>query len=522
MLKYLTAIIVGALSVAAYAPLEWWWLMPLCLAVLFQLLQNSKQWPAAKLAFLFSLGQFGVGASWAYVSLQTYGNMPVWMAGIAVFLFVVSYSLVMGLVGFLYAHFGEYKGQESVKNIVFFASLWVLAEWSRSLLFTGFPWLDVGYTQTTQWLSGYAPLGSVYFVSFVTVLAATMLCAVVRNTLSKLGVNSVSEPANSKSIIAYGIALLVLLAGGAYLQTIQWSKPTGQNFEVAIVQANVSVDQKWLHQNQSQIINDYIEQIGQFSADLVILPETALPVPLHQTDERLWNILRGQNKAILSGVVERDLVNKKIYNSANLVCGSSTETAQITQGSFYQGQQIYRKQHLVPFGEYLPLRSLLDWLLTYLQIPMSDFSSGQGGQSLSCEGLEISLSICYEDAFAAEMRTALLEQSQSGVLVNISEDAWFGDSLAPHQRVQMAQMRAIELARPMLRSANSGPSTFIDFQGKVLATTKQFEKDSMLVKVKPRQGDTPFLRLGMWIILFCFSFAAAMILLPLARRRLLN
>ena len=288
------------------------------------------------------------------------------------------------------------------------------------------------------------------------------------------------------------------------------------------MQANVSVDQKWLHQNQSQIINDYIEQIGQFSADLVILPETALPVPLHQTDERLWNILRGQNKAILSGVVERDLVNKKIYNSANLVCGSSTGTAQITQGSFYKGQQIYRKQHLVPFGEYLPLRALLDWLLTYLQIPMSDFSSGQGGQSLSCEGLEISLSICYEDAFAAEMRTALLEQSQSGVLVNISEDAWFGDSLAPHQRVQMAQMRAIELARPMLRSANSGPSTVIDFQGKVLATTKQFEKDSMLVKVKPRQGDTPFLRLGMWIILFCFSFAAAMILLPLARRRLLN
>ena len=522
MFKYLVAIIIGALSVAAYAPLEWWWLMPLCLAGLFQLLRNAKQWQASKLAFLFSLGQFGVGASWAYVSLQEYGNMPVWMAGIAVFLFVASYSLVMGLVGFVYSRFSEHKGQENVINIAFFAALWVLAEWSRSILFTGFPWLDVGYSQTTQWLSGFAPLGSVYLVSFVTVFASAMLCVVVRHVLGKLGVKGLIESNNGKIAISYGIALVFLLSSGAYLQTIQWSKATGKSFEVAIVQANVSVDQKWLSENQSQIVSDYVDQISQYSADLVILPETALPVPLHQTDERLWNILRGQNKAILSGVVERDLINNKIYNSANLFCGSLSATSQTENSSFYQGQQIYRKQHLVPFGEYLPLRSLLNWLLTYLQIPMSDFSAGKGVQSLNCEGLDISLSICYEDAFASEMRNAVVKNNHNGILINISEDAWFGDSLAPHQRVQMAQMRAIELARPMLRSANSGPSTHIDFQGKVLATTKQFQKDSMQVSVMPRVGETPFMRFGMWIILLCFVFTAAMLSLLLLRRRLSN
>ena len=525
MFKYLIAIIVGAVSVAAYAPLEWWWLMPLCLAVLFQLMRNAKEWQASKLVFLFSLGQFGVGASWVYVSLQTYGNMPVWMASIAVFFFVVAYSLVIGFAGFLYSRFSEHHGQESVKNIVLFASLWVLAEWSRSILFTGFPWLDVGYSQTTQWLSGYAPLGSVYLVSFVTVLVSAMLSVFLRRLGVELSMRflktqsvsnvSMNNVVSKKLIIFYVGTIAVLVGSGAYLRTIHWSSATGQSFEAVIVQGNVSVDQKWLNDNQSQIVSDYVDQINQYSADLVILPETALPVALHQTDERLWNILRGQNKALLSGVIERDLVSNKIYNSANLVCGSFSGASQSTQGSFYQGQQIYRKQHLVPFGEYLPLRDLLGWLLNYLQIPMSDFSAGQAIQSLSCEGLDISLSICYEDAFAAEMRNAIVKNSQNGVLINISEDAWFGDSLAPHQRVQMAQMRAIELARPMLRSANSGPSTYIDFQGNVLATTKQFQKDSMQVSVMPRLGKTPFIHFGMWIIYGCLMLVICFIVMPI-------
>lgn len=522
MKAYLIAIIAGALSVAAYAPLEWWWLMPLCLGILFQLLQNTKQFNGFRLAFLFSLGQFGVGASWVYVSLQTYGNMPVWMAAIAVFFFVAACASLTGLMGFIYARYNGSLQQYGLNSILFFTVLWVLAEWSRSILFTGFPWLDIGYSQTTQWLSGYAPIGSVYLVSFVTVFVAALLCIVVRYVIATnagaflhSSVN-ISANVNRNTALSYGVIAVFLIAGGAFLRTIQWSQALEKSYQVVIVQANVSVDQKWLRQNQSPIINDYIDQISQYNADLVILPETALPVSLHQTDDRLWRLLRGQNKALLSGVVERDLIKGEIYNSANLVCDGfvkqdESNKSQEQQSSFYQGEQIYRKQHLVPFGEYLPLRNLLNWVLAYLQIPMSDFSAGEQGNSLNCDQLEVSVSICYEDAFASEMRHALLNNKQSGMLVNISEDAWFGNSLAPHQRVQMAQMRAIELARPMLRSANSGPSTFIDFQGKLRATTAQFQQDSMQVEVTPRQGDTPFLRFGLWIIVVCLIFFVGLI-----------
>lgn len=519
MISYVLAAIAGVVSVAAYAPLELWWLMPICIAVIFQLLQSSPPKKAFIQAFLFGLGQFGVGASWVYVSLQTYGNMPVWMAAIAVFLFVASYAAMAGIMGYFYARFGASLKAYSYKNIVFFSALWVIAEWLRSLLFTGFPWLDIGYSQTTQWLSGYAPLGSVYLVSFVTVLVSIAALVLFRNVTSLLGVIQLNHVGLRSAIISF-LVVVILTASGGMLQTVEWSQSAGKSYKVAIVQANVPVDQKWLRKNQAAIINDYVDQIERYEADLVILPETALPVSLHQTDPRLWQLLKGKNNAILAGVIEQDLDQGKLYNSANLVCGSAGSQTQTAAGSFYQGEQIYRKQHLVPFGEYLPLRALLNWLLKFLQIPMSDFTAGSSGQSLSCEGLDIGLSICYEDAFASGMRGSLPKNSQNGILVNISEDAWFGDSLAPHQRVQMAQMRAMELARPMLRSANSGPSTHINFQGKVLASTKQFQKDSMLVEVAPRKGDTPFMRYGMWIIFVCFGIVLSIISRQvLARKR---
>ena len=521
MIFYCIAVLFGALSVTAYAPLEWWFLMPVCIAVIFQLLQKKTPKQAFWCAFLFGLGQFGVGASWVYVSLQTYGNMPVWMAGVAVFLFVASYASLTGVMGFVYAKFSQISSAFSYKNIVFFAALWVIAEWSRSILFTGFPWLDIGYSQTTQWLSGYAPLGSVYLVSFVCVLVSVLLLIVVRHIfyllLGELQASSLEAGSLKKTLFSACLAFM-LISIGAFLQTKQWSQASGKSYQVVIIQGNVDINQKWQQENQSAIINDYVDQIAAYSADLVILPETALPVSLHQTHHQLWQLLKGNNNAILSGIVEQDIVGGNFYNSANLVCGNEPVKPQPSNANFYQGEQIYRKQHLVPFGEYLPLRSVLNWLLEYLQIPMSDFSSGSGVQELKCDGLEIGLSICYEDAFASGMRRSLPKDSQNGILVNISEDAWFGDSLAPHQRVQMAQMRAIELARPMLRSANSGPSTHIGFRGEVLASTKQFQKDSLLVDVQPREGDTPFMRFGLWIVLFSFFFAVIVISLQIFRK----
>ena len=499
-MPFLIAFLIGMLSVASYAPLELWWLMPICLAALYHLVVNASPKKAFLLGFIFAFGQFGVGVSWVYVSLQTYGNMPIWMASLAVIGFVGLCAVVTAIAICSYSFLRFPK--IGMLNAVLFSSLWVMSEWIRSVLFTGFPWLDVGYSQTTQLLSAFAPLGSVYLVSFVSVLISVNIWLSVFHYLKN---SQFKKRISDKGFIASAMLIFLFIMFGLVLQNVTWSQATGDKISVAIVQANVSIEEKWQRELQSKILADYFQLINQYQADLVVLAETALPVNLHQTDSEFWKQLKGQNNAILSGIVERDLIRNKIYNSANLVCGQTPSSNSKEKNDFYHGEQIYRKQHLVPFGEYLPMRSLLTWVLDYLQIPMSDFSAGDRGQTLECQGLNIVLSICYEDAFAAELRRSMRRNSNNSVLINISEDAWFGDSLAPHQRVQMAQMRAIEFSRPMLRSANSGPSSYINFQGDIVATTSQFVKDTILVEVQGRTGQTLFAKYGLWIIYFCFA-----------------
>ena len=236
----------------------------------------------------------------------------------------------------------------------------------------------------------------------------------------------------------------------------------------------------------------------------MVWPETALPLYIQQTDADFWNYITPTNTTLLTGIIDSPSLPQgsldESYNAAVLSCEGQT--------------QVYRKRHLVPFGEYLPLRFLFNWVLEYLELPMSDFSSWNGAQNLKCGAINMGLSICYEDAFAAEYREFV---GDATVLINISEDAWFGDSLAPHQRRQMAQMRARELSRPMVRSANSGPSLFIDHRGALLEATAQFEVATLSRSVQPHTGDTLFKRFGNWVVYASFILILALSIL--ARRR---
>jgi len=234
-------------------------------------------------------------------------------------------------------------------------------------------------------------------------------------------------------------------------------------------------------------------------SQLIIWPETALPLNVQQTNASFWASVTPEGSEVLAGVMDSPNVNDRneIYNAALLTCNG-------------QEPIVYRKQHLVPFGEYLPLRFMFNWVLEYLQLPMSDLSSWDGVQTLDCgESIKIGLSICYEDAFANEYRQSV---GDATVLVNISEDAWFGDSFAPHQRKQMAQMRAAELARPLVRSANSGPSLFIDTKGEILIETAQFEVAIESYSVQPHMGETPYKRFGNWVVLLSMFVLAANLL----------
>jgi len=470
----------GAFMVIGFAPFGFFLAPFISLATLFYLWRDGHARDNFFKGLAFGFGLYLAGVSWVYVSLSTYGGMPLWMGSIAVLGFAGVLALIIAILGLVHHYVvpkSDSKGEGLLFHSLVLASLWTIFEWTKSWLLTGFPWLDVGYTQTNSWLFGLAPVGGVYLVSFVVVAisGASMLAISHRKCLVPIALSG------------------ALIVTSYFLNSLNWSTPVGDSLRVGVVQGNVPIDEKW----QAEYRNNVIEKLAKLSfdlnqkavLDLLVWPETALPVYFQQTDDRFWRSITPPGTALLTGLIDSsETDSEQLYNAAVLICGDKN--------------QLYRKRHLVPFGEYLPLRFLFDWVLDYLELPMSDFASWQGQQALSCgESIKVGLSICYEDAFAAEYRAHVGEAT---ILVNISEDAWFGDSLAPHQRTQMAQMRARELARPMIRSSNPGPSFVIDHLGKIKTISEQYQAVSFAEIVQPHTGDTPFKRYGSWIIYVSF------------------
>jgi len=470
--------VLGGLQVLAFAPFEYWPVAFLSLGLYFYLLRLLKPKAAFLAGLTYGYGLYGVGVSWVYVSLATYGGMPVWMGSIAVLGFAGILALFVACASALTAFLFP-----SRYRMLALALIWVVFEWMKSWVLTGFPWLDIGYTQTPTWLFSWASIGGVYLVSLMVVLISAFLAL----TLSY----GFQRQIRQTSICVSAIIVIIMLS--FFSDRLEWSSPVGSEIHVGVIQANVPINQKWQTGIRDRVISNYRALSQQLQTehkvDLLVWPETALPLYMQQTDTDFWNDVTPKNTALLTGILDSPSITRgdleESYNAAAFSCGGQV--------------QVYRKRHLVPFGEYLPMRFLFNWVLEYLELPMSDFSSWQGSQSLACEGFNVGLSICYEDAFAAEYRESV---GAATLLVNISEDAWFGDSFAPHQRRQMAQMRARELSRPMVRSANSGPSLFINERGELIAETAQFEIATISRAMQPQEGETPFKRFGNWVIAF--------------------
>lgn len=480
----LASFVLGGLSVLSFAPFEWWWLSFFTLAGLFYFLWTSNTKASFLIGFFFGLGLYLFGASWVYVSLSTYGGMPLWMGAIAVLGFTSLLSLFIGAFAWTCSRFFPAK---SFIRLIAFIVFWPIFEWLKSWVLTGFPWLDFGYSQTPSWLFAWAPLGGLYLIS--------LLVAVIAVSLVYIG------PSRAKSLLP----VFMIVTTSWWLNSLQWSQAVGEALEIGIIQANVDLEAKWQADNRQSVIRRYSQLSKELNEkgrlDLIVLPETALPIYIHQLDQSFWDDFKPKGVALLAGLLDISATDKsdfdQVYNAAALVCGNEA--------------QVYRKRHLVPFGEYLPLRFLFDWVLEYLQLPMSDMASWQGIQSLTCgDAINIGLSICYEDAFSSEYQSHV---GDATLLINISEDAWFGDSLAPHQRQQMAQMRARSLSRPMVRSANSGPSTFINERGLKIIETQQFSLQTVSHSVQPQTGETPFKRWGIWPIYLCLILAGVLLFL---------
>jgi apolipoprotein N-acyltransferase len=464
------ALFAGLALPLAFAPFSLFPVAVLSAAALFTAWRGAAPARAAWRGFLYGLGAFGAGVSWVYVSLHDFGNMPPLLAGVTVALFVALLALFPALAGWLQARLcGARAGMCA---LLVQPAAWVLCEWVRGWAFTGFPWLSLGYSQVATPLAGLAPVAGVHGVSLAAAFTAAALAALAGARLRRVA-----------AVLLAAAAVWVLAAAAG---SVQWTHPAGSVLRAALVQGNVPLERKWQPRERDAIIDHYLGLTAAAEpADLVLWPEAAVPGFVHELDARFWSRMQrltAQGGAVMFGALERDLQQpgQPYYNVVVAVDAN--------------GRRAYRKRHLVPFGEYLPMSDLLGWLLDYLHIPMSDFSPWRGAQgALTAAGVPVGVSICYEDAFPGDVRRAL---PQAAVLANFSEDAWFGDSLGPRQRLDMARMRALETGRPMLRVANTGISAAYDARGREIARSRQFVVDVLKVRVQPRGGATPYVLTG--------------------------
>ena len=490
----LLAFLAGALLPLAFAPFSLYPIAVLAPALLFYLWLNSSPLDAAWRGFAFGLGQFGIGVSWVYVAIHETGGTPAVIAGLLTLIFVAFLALVPALVGYLTSRLRQGRPiGGAMLALIWLPAWWVAGEWLRGWLFTGFPWLNLGYSMIDAPLRGFAPLLGVYGISLAVALSAGALLWLWQGRLRG-------------ALVA--LPLLLGLWGGGYgLSQHEWTQPVGEPLRVTLIQGNVPQSTKWDPEAVTYRLQTYADlSYENFNnSDLIIWPENAITVFHHQIEEEYFAPLaeaaRDSGTDLILGVPELD------------VDGVSYYTTMMSLGSH---NAFYRKRHLVPFGEYMPI-GFLRGLITFFDLPMSSFSPGSDDQPLlEAAGHKVAATVCYEDAFGEEMRDFLPEAT---LLVNGSNNAWYGDSLAPHQHLQISRMRAAETGRPMLRATTNGISALIDESGGIQVRSRQFERDVIRGVVQGRGGETPFIQFGNWVVALIVLGALLLLCKPHRSRR---
>lgn len=485
----LLLLVCGALLPLAFAPYD----IPLAavfsMACLFLLWQQVPPREAAWRGYCFGLGMFGHGVGWIQVSIHQFG-LPLYSFSVTMTaLFVAFMALYPALGGYLALRLPTRS--EHWRPLVLMAPTWILLEWLRGWLFTGFPWLHLGYSQVDGWLAGFAPLLGVHGVSAAVAGLAALLAVATRS------------PGRDRIIAITGSALVIV--SSLLLSHVEWTHAEGPAGDAALVQGAVPQALKWREEFRNRTLELYADlSAPQWGKSLVLWPETAIPAFPEEIAGWLRDLGERAERAgtaLLVGMPDGARNGGAYFNSVVLLNPPA---------------QRYAKHHLVPFGEYLPFEPWLRPLLDFLTIPMSSFSAGAGHQPpLVHAGLRIGVSVCYEDAYAHEIRKSL---PAANVLVNVSDDAWFGDSIAPHQHLQISRMRALEAGRYLLRATNTGISAIIDARGQVTARSPQFEPHVLTGRFERRSGSTPFVRFGHLPVLCSMTLLILAALAPVGRR----
>ncbi|MFT5083423.1 MAG: apolipoprotein N-acyltransferase [Lentisphaeria bacterium] len=501
----IAALFAGALTTYSMAPYNVWPLGIIAALTLACLLQDLNAKQGLIRSCIFGIGMFGSGASWVYVSIHDFGYTSAPLAALLTSIFVIGLGLVFSLPFYFYCRF---LSRHRLGFILGFSAIWVLGEWSRSWFLTGFPWLYLGYGHTQTWLAGWAPVFGVFGISFFCVLSATLTSELIYETIRIF--NPGKRP-HALYPISFAALLATIWLSGWQLKDNNWgTHSVGEPVAVAIVQPNIPLELKWNPFYQTNILEILREQSDKhWDKQLIIWPEAAVPLMFSDAEEFIADITSQANAsdtAVLTGILYDDAKPNVFYNSI------------IGMG---KADGIYFKQRLVPFGEYVPLERWLRGIIAFFDLPNSIIFAGPSQQDLLHFGeYRISPSICYEIVYPDLVAAGA---ARAELLVTISNDAWFGDSIGPLQHFQMAQMRAIENRRYMIRATNTGLSGIITPHGQVSLLGTQFNRETISEQVSLIEGTTPFTRWGsLPIVVFCLFSVIAIFIASIKKQRNAN
>ncbi len=467
--RALISLFCGALTPLAFAPFNLWLLILITPGILYLLLQDLSPRKAAWISWCFGTGFFGTGVSWVYVSIHTYGNASVLLASFMTLTFTMGLALTFAIQGWCYAKWLSASRFSSAG----FIGIWILFEWLRSWFLTGFPWLYLGYALIDTPLKFWAPLGGVWLLSLTT------LCI-------SIGIIQLIKARNTTQRIAW--AVMISLPCLALILPKNWTHTSGHRQQIDIVQANIPQQLKWDKNYLPEFLKIYSQMtLQKTQAPLVIWPETAIPSLLSSAKPYLSELLyrfEKDNRSLITGLpsLEADSEHPdgyRAHNSLALITGKT---------------DIYHKQRLVPFGEYVPMEAYLRGMIEFFNLPMSSFSLPAKTQTrLEVGTMKVAAAICYEIAYPELVRQL---STESDWILTVSNDTWFSHSLAPAQHLQIARMRALENGRWLVRSTNNGLTAIIDPYGDITAQAPAYQQAVLKGSIEKRSGTTPYQKFG--------------------------